>query len=105
MKAARPRVAADRRREDGNRRGELASVVLNLREVASYLRVCSSTVSKMAARGEIRSFKVGARRRFNREHLDEWVHARSLRGSEPGGPAQDQEASADRRAARANIRS
>jgi excisionase family DNA binding protein len=46
--------------------------VLNLVEVAEYLRVHPSTIYRMLKRRQIPAFKVGTDWRFNSESIDRW---------------------------------
>jgi excisionase family DNA binding protein len=46
--------------------------VLNLAEVAEYLRIHPSTVYRLIKKREIPVFKVGSDYRFNQESLDRW---------------------------------
>jgi excisionase family DNA binding protein len=48
------------------------ATVLNLAEVADYLRVHSSTVYRMLKKRKIPAFKVGSDWRFNSESIDRW---------------------------------
>ena len=46
--------------------------VLNLAEVADYLRVHPSTIYRMLKQRQIPAFKVGSDWRFNSESIDRW---------------------------------
>ena len=46
--------------------------VLNLTEVADYLRVHPSTVYRLVKKHQIPAFKVGSDWRFNQESIDRW---------------------------------
>jgi excisionase family DNA binding protein len=46
--------------------------VLNLAEVAGYLRVHPSTVYRLVKKHLIPAFKVGSDWRFNQESIDRW---------------------------------
>jgi excisionase family DNA binding protein len=50
----------------------LATTIMTLDEVASYLRVHTSTVYRMAKNRSIPAFKIGSDWRFNRESIDQW---------------------------------
>ena len=52
--------------------GVMATTVLTLEEVASYLRVHPSTIYRMLKRQQIPAFKVGSDWRFNLESIDRW---------------------------------
>ncbi len=47
--------------------------VLKLAEVAKILRVCNTTINRMAQRGEIPAFKIGNRWRFDKEKILSFV--------------------------------
>jgi excisionase family DNA binding protein len=48
------------------------TTIMTLDEVASYLRVHTSTVYRMAKSHAIPAFKIGSDWRFNRESIDQW---------------------------------
>lgn len=48
------------------------TTIMTLDEVASYLRVHTSTVYRMAKSHSIPAFKIGSDWRFNRESIDQW---------------------------------
>ena len=47
--------------------------VMNLREVAGYLGVHTSTIYKYAQKGTIPAFKIGSDWRFSRKHINQWI--------------------------------
>lgn len=47
--------------------------VMNIKEVADYLSVHTSTVYKYAQRGRIPAFKIGSDWRFSKKHIDQWI--------------------------------
>ena len=47
--------------------------VMNLREVAGYLGVHTSTIYKYAQKGTIPAFKIGSDWRFSRKHINLWI--------------------------------
>ena len=47
--------------------------VMNLREVAGYLGVHTSTIYKYAQLGTIPAFKIGSDWRFSRKHINLWI--------------------------------
>ena len=47
--------------------------VLNIDQLAQYLRVPKSTLYRLAAEGKIPSHKVGRHWRFRRESVDRWL--------------------------------
>jgi excisionase family DNA binding protein len=46
--------------------------VLNLIEVAEYLRIHPSTVYRLIKKRQIPAFKIGSDYRFNQESIDRW---------------------------------
>lgn len=48
-------------------------MVMNLREVAGYLGVHTSTIYKYAQKGSIPAFKIGSDWRFPKKHIDQWI--------------------------------
>lgn len=47
--------------------------LMNVEEVAAYLRVATATVYRLAQRGEIPAAKVGRVWRFQKEVIDLWL--------------------------------
>lgn len=47
--------------------------IMNLHEVADYLRVNPSTIYRLLKRKELTSFKVGRDHRFSRPAIDAWM--------------------------------
>lgn len=58
---------------DASRDGE----ILNVIEVARFLRVPKSTVYKLARGGELPATKIGKHWRFLQRDIHEWMHSRS----------------------------
>jgi len=59
-----------------NRTKTVSSVrkkVMNLKEVAGYLGVHTSTIYKHAKKGTIPAFKIGSDWRFPKKHIDQWI--------------------------------
>ena len=48
--------------------------VMNLREMAGYLGVHTSTIYKYAQNGSIPAFKIGSDWRFPKKHIDQWIN-------------------------------
>ena len=48
--------------------------VMNLREVAGYLGVHTSTIYKYAQKGRIPAFKIGSDWRFPKKHIDQRIN-------------------------------
>lgn len=46
---------------------------LTVKDVAYILNVSTTTVYRLAERGELPGFKVGTKWLFNKEHVDEWM--------------------------------
>ena len=47
--------------------------VMNIKEVADYLGVHTSTIYKYAQRGTIPAFKIGSDWRFSQKHINLWI--------------------------------
>lgn len=60
----------------------MESEILKLSEVAKILRVCPTTINRMAQRGEIPAFKIGNRWRFEKEKILAHLTKRELHGQE-----------------------
>jgi excisionase family DNA binding protein len=55
--------------------------ILNIKEAASYLRLNSMTVYKLAQKRQIPAFKVGGNWRFKKDLLEKWLVQKSVQGS------------------------
>ncbi|MCD4781023.1 MAG: helix-turn-helix domain-containing protein [Candidatus Omnitrophica bacterium] len=49
--------------------------VMNIKEVADYLGVHTSTIYKYAQQGNIPAFKIGSDWRFSKKYIDKWIDA------------------------------
>ena len=60
--------------------GEVSTVtrLMNVNEVARYLRVVPDTIYRKARRGEIPAVKMGKVWRFPKETLDKWLNDTAL---------------------------
>lgn len=47
--------------------------IMNVREVAGYLRLSEAKVYKMANEGQMPALRVGKSWRFKRDLIDEWI--------------------------------
>lgn len=56
--------------------------VLTLREAASYLRISSSSLVRLAEEGEIPAVEIDGRYRFPKSNLDDWLATQSLTSEE-----------------------
>ncbi len=72
--------AADRRRSDTRSYEGVRTVtrVMNVDEVAKYLRVVPDTIYRKARRGEIPAVKMGKVWRFPKETIDKWLNDSAL---------------------------
>ena len=61
--------------------------VLNITELARYLRVPKSTLYALVREGKIPSHKVGRHWRFRRECIDRWLDEPARRENPPGEDA------------------
>jgi len=59
--------------KQGNSSSVSRKKVMNLREVAGYLGVHTSTIYKYAQQGAIPAFKIGSDWRFSRKHINLWI--------------------------------
>ena len=57
--------------------------LFTVKDLASYLRVHTSSVYRLLKSGEIPCFKIGSNYRFDRRRIDEWTAARTIN---PYGP-------------------
>jgi excisionase family DNA binding protein len=46
---------------------------MTVKDVAEYLQLSTDQIYRLAQQGKIPAFRVGARWRFKREKIDEWV--------------------------------
>jgi excisionase family DNA binding protein len=53
--------------------------LMNVREVAQYLRLSEAKVYRMAKAGQIPAIKIGRAWRFKRELIDDWIKEGSER--------------------------
>jgi len=56
---------------------------LTVNEVAELLKVSDKTVRRLATRGELPSFRVGAQLRFRRADIEAWVDAQQAPAARP----------------------
>lgn len=54
--------------------------VMNIKEVADYLGVHTSTIYKHAQRGTIPAFKIGSDWRFSQKHINQWIDEKMSNG-------------------------
>ena len=52
--------------------------VMNIKQVADYLGVHTSTIYKYAQRGTIPAFKIGSDWRFSIKHIDRWIDEKMI---------------------------
>ncbi len=62
---------------------ELSGKVLTVREVATYLRVHSSTIYRMLRKRQLPAFRVGSDWRFTVDEIDRWLAEAEARGGAP----------------------
>ena len=66
-------------RVENQRRGEvIVTRIMNVDEVARYLRVVPDTIYRKARRGEIPAVKMGKVWRFPKETIDKWLNDAAL---------------------------
>ena len=51
---------------------------MTVKDVAEYLQLSTDQIYRLAQQGKIPASKVGARWRFKREKIDEWVENQSV---------------------------
>jgi len=51
---------------------------MTVKDVAGYLQLSTDQIYRLAQQGKIPASKVGARWRFKKEKLDEWVESQSI---------------------------
>ena len=51
----------------------MASEIMTIKEVASYLKLTEKTAYRLAADGKIPGFKVGDSWRFRKSEIDRWI--------------------------------
>lgn len=61
----------------------LPDKILNVHDVAAYLRLTKTTVRKLAASGELLGFKIGKSWRFDRDEIVGRITAAKLNMKEP----------------------
>ena len=65
---------------------QLNKKLMNIKDVADYLGVHTSTVYKYAQQGKIPALKIGSDWRFTKKHIDKWIE-----GSISGGNGNTEE--------------
>jgi excisionase family DNA binding protein len=65
---------------------ELETVIMNIEEVASWLRIPPSTLSGLCRRGEIPCIKIGKHWRFDQKHVENWLDQKINKGCIPEKP-------------------
>jgi excisionase family DNA binding protein len=63
---------------------ELETVILNIEEVASWLRIPPSTLYGLCRQGEIPCIKIGKHWRFDQKHVESWLDQKINKGCLPG---------------------
>jgi excisionase family DNA binding protein len=62
---------------------DLDTIIMNIEEVASWLRIPPSTLYGLCRRGEIPCIKIGKHWRFDRRHVENWLNREIIRGPIP----------------------
>ena len=55
------------------------SDILTAQELSEYLKITTTTIYKLAQKGQIPSFKIGSDWRFKKNLVDQWVEERTVR--------------------------
>ena len=61
------------------------AAIMNVHDVASYLRLSEAKVYRLANEGRVPSFRLGKSWRFRRDLIDEWTIHETLSILEGGG--------------------
>ena len=56
--------------------------LLNVRELAKYLKLTKVTIYNYVKSGKIPGVKIGSRWRFDRDRIDEWLKSKEENGGE-----------------------
>lgn len=56
---------------------------MTVKDVAEYLQLSTDQIYRLAQQGKIPAFRVGARWRFKREKIDEWVEKQGVGQNTP----------------------
>ncbi len=63
----------------------MESDIMNIKEVASYLKITEKTAYKLASEGKIPGFKVGGAWRFRKKEIDQWIDNQSIKSGKKNG--------------------
>ncbi len=53
--------------------------VMNVKEVAEYLKCSESSIRNLVRDKQIPNFRIGSKLNFNRETIDRWVNGQEIR--------------------------
>jgi excisionase family DNA binding protein len=69
--------------------GDQEDEILNVDEVAAFLKAGKRTVYRLAANGTIPAFKLGGTWRFRRTDLNAWIESRTISGGSKAAKGAD----------------
>ena len=52
--------------------------IMNVRELADYLKCSESSIRNMVRANKIPVFKINSKLNFNKEAIDNWIHTQEL---------------------------
>lgn len=62
---------------------DFETMMMNIEEVSSWLRIPASTLYSLCRQGEIPCIKIGKHWRFDRKHLEDWLNKKINQSSAP----------------------
>jgi excisionase family DNA binding protein len=62
---------------------DIETIMMNIEELSSWLRIPSSTLYSLCRRGEIPCIKIGKHWRFDRKHIENWLDQKINQGNFP----------------------
>jgi excisionase family DNA binding protein len=62
---------------------DIETVIMNVEEVASWLRIPPSTLYSLCRQGKIPCIKIGKHWRFDRKHIENWLDQKIYNGCIP----------------------
>lgn len=75
-----PKSPESKKADDPRQNNKPVTQLLNIEEVAEWLRIPKSTLYKLCSDGEIPAAKIGKHWRFNQSLVFDWLKAKSVQG-------------------------